>query len=84
MLGELSRIAVLANPWALGWGESSDPKHLSFTRVGAVLYLSQGAGLLCPAVLPWCPSAALLSLGDLGEGGAAQPGRWQYPHLPFM
>lgn len=84
--GELSRIAVPAatNPRSLGCGESSVPKRLSFTRVGAVLYLSQGTGLLCPPVLPRCPSAALLSLGDLGEGGAVQPGRWQNPHLPFM
>ena len=38
----------------------------------------------CPPAHPPCPAAALLSRGDLDDGGAVQPGRWQNPHLPFL
>lgn len=79
LLEEASRNAVPAvtNPPGTWLGGILSPKtfqfHMSWRRA---LFIPGQRVLLCPPSLPCpCPSAALLSWGDLDEGGAVQPGR---------
>lgn len=76
---------LLQTRQALGRGGILRPKTLQFHMSWwCALFVPGQRVLLCPPIHPLCPTATLLSQGDLDEGGAVQPRCWQNPHLPFM
>lgn len=74
---------LLQTRQALGRAESSVPKRLFHMSWWRALFIPGQRVSLCPPTHPLCPTAALLSRGDLDEGGVVQPGRWQTHICPL-